>query len=103
MQHKAECSKGEAEQYSGPQREQLLTEFHAQPMQREMRDRAHVLLDSGMSPEELAKSGAPLFADQMPARIQRSRQIRAAEPIKNYGETRTPAAARWWQFWRWFD
>lgn len=104
MRHKETCGKADVDQYSEPQRQELLSDFHNQPMQRLFAERAAAEIAAGADPDKLKLTGVSILAPlQTPARPEI-----AAGPELYPGTVdelieACTAPRRWWQFWRWFE
>lgn len=105
MRHKITCGKGDVDQYSEPQRQELLSDFHNQPMQVEFRRREAAAIAAGVPPEVLKITGVSVFGPTpQPAP---AREIAAPElypgTVGELAAAMTKPPAKWWQFWRWFE
>lgn len=90
MRHKITCGKGDVDQYSEPQRAQLLEEFHRQPMQTAYRERAAAELAAGADPQRMKLIG-----------VSPCPTCEGSHAEKDCPHVAQPV--RWWQFWKWLS
>jgi hypothetical protein len=107
MRHKLTCGKGDVDLYSDPQRQELLSEFENQPMQKLFRERAAAELAAGADPNRLKLTGVSIFTPA-PAQTAPRAIAGTADPELYPGSVEElieacTAPRRWWQFWRWFE